>query len=181
MTRHGPDMTRQDITLPYVLSGYIAFYIKGDPHKLPDGTPPLLRPQKILHSSCYKYNNKLHTSIHCAAILILSIRISGTFTNLPGKHWVMAASSHWNSRWGQICRDQGGKNGRCWWKIQPNQSKPAQKMSIFPPKTGMSPLLRCLSLDKGFRKRYDNQWHFSLERCFSVWFSFCANSCNPFK
>ena len=38
MTRHGPDMTRQDITLPYVLSGDIAFYIKGDPHKLPYGT-----------------------------------------------------------------------------------------------------------------------------------------------
>lgn len=110
MTRHGPDMTRQDITLPYVLSGYIAFYIKGDPHKLPDGTPPLLRPQKILHSSCYKYNNKLHTSIHCAAILILSIQISGTFTKSSRE--TLSYGSIFSLEltvWGQICRDQGGK------------------------------------------------------------------------
>ena len=163
MTRHGPDMTRQDITLPYVLSGYIAFYIKGDPHKLPYGTLTAPR-KKMLHTSCYKYNNKLYTYKHT-----LCRHTHTLHPNLRHFHEFSRETLSYGSIfsleltvWGQICRDQGGKFSTENWDV-----------------TSLE-----MSLEKGFRKRYDNQWHVSLDRCFSVvtlWFSFCVNSCNSFK
>lgn len=144
------DTTRRERTGHYIALRYVRLHwitLKGILINFP--MAPLLHPKKI-HTSCYTNNNKLHISIHCAAILILSIRISGTFTNFPRKRWVMAPSSHWNS-WDKSAGCQGGKHGRSWWKIQPNQSKPAQKMSIFTENWDFTSLE--MSQQKGLQKK----------------------------
>lgn len=126
MTWHDMVLTWHDRTLHCLTFCQVTLHstLKGILINFP--MAPLLRPAKkcyipLVTSTTINY---IHTSIHCAAILILSIQISGTFTNFPGKRWVMAASSHWNSPFGAKSAGIKAVNS--------------------PPKTGMLPLLRCL-------------------------------------
>lgn len=66
MTWHDMVLTWHDWTLHCLTLCQVTFalYIKGDPHKLPYGTLTITAPKKILHTSCYKYNNKLYTYKH---------------------------------------------------------------------------------------------------------------------